>query len=35
MQTYGCETEWIDSNKSIGTYLTAIKADPNFDKVGN
>ena len=35
MQTYGSKTEWIDSNKAIGTYLTAIKADPNFDKVGN
>ena len=35
MQTYGSETEWIDYNKVIMSYLTAIKADPYFVNTTN
>ncbi len=30
MQTYGSETEWTDYNKTVTSYLSAIKADPYF-----
>ena len=30
MQNYGSETEWVDYNKIITSYLSAIKADPYY-----